>query len=281
MLAVDSSLAGSQVGCPTCQGVVTIPLLDPPPSQPYAPPPSDTPISLNCPLCAGLFQVLSSSQGQQVSCPHCAGVIQVPFFEAPPGMASGAPPPFEPPAYEPPPSFAPPSFGVPPSNPGHLNAPPEPTWSPKPLFPSNPAPAAPSSPPQFRVEPPASNRPVPLSDPRVAGGGFSGANRPIPVTPPMTPPAPPAPLPSFETVAKKEPARTRRAETVAILPTEDGSAVALHDPVKTVGKPGQEIELRQLTPEEKAKRRVTRNIVMVTGSLLLLTIVMIVLINLR
>ena len=65
-----------------------------------------------------------------------------------------------------------------------------------------------------------------------------------------------------------------------MLPTEDGGAVALRDPVKTIGRPGHEIELRQLSPEEKAKRRLTRNIIMVTASLLLLTIVMFVLMNL-
>ena len=64
-----------------------------------------------------------------------------------------------------------------------------------------------------------------------------------------------------------------------MLPTEDGKVVPLHDPIKTVGRPGQEIELRQLSPQEKARRRAVRNLIMSVGSIVLLTIVFYVLLK--
>jgi len=258
MLSVDSSMAGCQVACPTCQGVVTIPAIEapaPPPSYPPPAPATESVASLNCPLCTGLFQVLASSQGQQVACPHCGGLIQVPLFSAGDPSGMNAPPPYGNP-YEPP--ITPP-------------APAAPARTPQPLF--QPPPAPPSPAPPWQPERRAAQRPIPLHE--APGGSFAPplSNRPIP-----TSPAAPH-IPHFNP-DKTEPTRTIRAEPVALLPTDDGGVVALHDPVKTVGRPGQEIELRQLTSEEKAKRRVTRNIVMVAASLLLMVIVMFVLMRL-
>lgn len=263
LLAVDSSMAGCQVACPTCQGVVTIPAMEapapaPPSFAPPAPPalPPDAMASLNCPLCTGLFQVMASSQGQQVTCPHCGGLIQVPLFDTGDPSSAAAPPYGSP--YEPPYSSAP--------DPAHAS--PGPLWAPQPLFPS--APSVPSPPPPWQPERPSASRPIPLHQAAPESFAPAPANRPIPATPS---------LPGFPVFdpAKKEPTKATRSEPVAMLPTEDGGTVALHDPVKTVGRPGQEIELRQLSPEEKAKRRLTRNIIMVTASLLLLLIVMVVL----
>lgn len=262
MLSVDSSMAGYQVACPTCQGIVTVPAFDAP--VPPPPPPVDDAVSLNCPLCMGLFQVLASSQGQQVSCPHCAGLVQVPVFSDPTGGAPTAP-------------FG----GVPEST----FAPPEPVWAPQPLFPSAPspvpsppaplptfAPSPPSYAPVPNVPTPASGgmRPIPVSESAGAGRGAMAPNRPIAVSEASTGGLVFNPQPSAT-------ARPTKAEPVALLPTEDGQVVALRDPVKTIGRPGQEVELRQLSPEEKTKRRITRNIIMVAASLLLLTIVMFVL----
>ncbi len=65
--------------------------------------------------------------------------------------------------------------------------------------------------------------------------------------------------------------------TVAI-PTEDGSVVAVKDKVKTVEFHGEEVELRRLTPEEKQRRRLIKNIIMAFLGILFLAIVTIVLV---
>lgn len=55
---------------------------------------------------------------------------------------------------------------------------------------------------------------------------------------------------------------SRRAKDGGVLlPTEDGTVVALRDPVKTIGVGDEERELRQLSAEEKARRRFRRNVV--------------------
>jgi len=68
------------------------------------------------------------------------------------------------------------------------------------------------------------------------------------------------------------PVSTRpRKEEPVILRTADGGYVAVDDSVKTVRVKGEEVELRRLTPEEKARRRFRRNVVMwAIGALLLI-----------
>ena len=125
-------MSGQPVACPTCQGVIVVPAFppdgayaDPAAAYPpdYAPPPpppppptsgpsssslGNDPVPLGCPHCGGMFQVLPSMAGQQVSCPHCQGVIVVPGFGgSPSGMA---PPDFPPPSMQPP---SPPPQGPP------------------------------------------------------------------------------------------------------------------------------------------------------------------------
>ncbi len=66
---------------------------------------------------------------------------------------------------------------------------------------------------------------------------------------------------------------TQLAPTAPVLiPTEDGGYVAVREPVKTIGKPGQEIELRSLSPDEKQRRRVVTNTVMIIFCVLVLLI---------
>ena len=61
------------------------------------------------------------------------------------------------------------------------------------------------------------------------------------------------------------------AKTI-LLPTEDGGQVALRDPVKTIRDGDEEIELRTLTPEEKARRRFWKNLFVWTFGLVMLAI---------
>lgn len=58
-----------------------------------------------------------------------------------------------------------------------------------------------------------------------------------------------------------------------MIPTEDGKYVALRDPVKRViTAGGGEMELRKLSEEEKASRRMRKNIVMAIGGAIVLLI---------
>lgn len=56
------------------------------------------------------------------------------------------------------------------------------------------------------------------------------------------------------------------------VPTEDGGYVTVRETPKTIGKGDDEIELRRLTPEEKAKRRFRRNVIMFTVCMAILGI---------
>jgi len=46
-----------------------------------------------------------------------------------------------------------------------------------------------------------------------------------------------------------------------VIPAEDGTLVTLREPVKTVGEGDEEIELRSLTPEEKERKRLKKNVI--------------------
>ena len=47
-----------------------------------------------------------------------------------------------------------------------------------------------------------------------------------------------------------------------VLPTEDGGYVKLREPVKTIGRGDDAVELRTLSPEEKARRKFKRNLIL-------------------
>ncbi|MBW3597462.1 MAG: hypothetical protein KY475_09335 [Planctomycetes bacterium] len=98
---------------------------------------------------------------------------------------------------------------------------------------------------------------------------------------------PPAAAKSRETT-KKRPAEVEEdsatpagrpgvaADGSILVPTDDGRYVALREPVKTVGKGDREIELRRLTPDEKAARRFKRSLFLATFGLLFLILSMLV-----
>lgn len=56
--------------------------------------------------------------------------------------------------------------------------------------------------------------------------------------------------------------------------TEEGEVVSLHDPVKTVGDGDEQVELHQLTPEERAARRFRKNLIVWTVGILILVATM-------
>ncbi len=71
------------------------------------------------------------------------------------------------------------------------------------------------------------------------------------------------------------------ADGSVLIPTDDGGFIALREPVKTVSVKGQEIELRRLTPEEKAARRFKRNLFVAGFGMLFLIAMMLIMHFLR
>ena len=62
----------------------------------------------------------------------------------------------------------------------------------------------------------------------------------------------------------------KQIEGTVLIPTDDGSYARVYEPKRTVGYGDEEVELRQLTAEEKAWRRFKRNVIMWTiGTLIL------------
>lgn len=134
----------------------------------------------------------------------------------------------------------------------------------------------PGSPP-LGVEQAATWQPVPTVAGEYSPSPFPGGPT-LPFTDPMAPSAAATGGGSRPILASADTVRIP-SDAVAVLSTEDGELVPLRNPVKTIGKPGEEIELRQLTPVERARRRLIRNTVMATVCLLLLTLVFVVLLR--
>jgi len=57
------------------------------------------------------------------------------------------------------------------------------------------------------------------------------------------------------------------------LPTEDGSVMVVTESPKTVGSGEEAIEVRRLSPEEKARRRFRRNMILWSLCILVLLVV--------
>jgi hypothetical protein len=240
LFQVDDSLAGMEVNCPHCAGLVTVPLE-------AAEPPPQTAFDLHCPMCMGQFQVTLDMSGQEVNCPHCQQVVSVPdlrdevlWEETPPQEADSSPQSKEAVTNEAlyPPGYAPP-----------------------------------------QAEPSLDD----LLPPAIMGASASAASVDDPLLPPIAGEvvAPPSDVPSPPPIAENErkplpaPIPSRPKDTI-LIPTEHG-LVGVHEPVKTVMYGGEEVELRQLSPDEKARRRVLRNTVFVVFCLVVLIGVMLVL----
>jgi predicted nucleic acid-binding Zn ribbon protein len=63
-----------------------------------------------------------------------------------------------------------------------------------------------------------------------------------------------------------------------VLPTPDGDYVTVENKegVKTISDKGQEIEIRKLSPAERARRRRVKNIIMFTFAVVLLVVVVVI-----
>jgi hypothetical protein len=290
LFQVDDSLAGYEVNCPHCAGLVTVPSFE---AEANLPPPA---MELGCPMCSGLFQVTADTAGQQVSCPHCGQLVQIPSAEqfsdgyAPDMSAYGhapfAPPPSPSPQLPPPtdPAWFPPTTNEPSPGWQHPSAPtPTPASAEQPgvttddagLFPPGYIPKREVKPSDKGPAQPSEKKPKeksPAVDPLLPPMA-SEASPQLPVGPETLLPRAAA---AGETRAERKPlpvnTPSQSSKGQVLIPTEKG-LVGVREPVKKIQHRGQEIELRQLTPEEKSRRRLIRNAIFFGGCLLLLMLV--------
>jgi hypothetical protein len=235
-------------------------------------------VPLQCPLCAGLIQIDTALAGQTAICPLCEGVIGLPPAEAlaaafspPAGDASAGP---LPPADDLPPQ----SDRLPPSSKPATPRPP-----PEPLFRRPTEDRLPPAAKLQAVEQPA-ERPVEQNDaiesllPPGAGvvGPPPAVTEPAPARPKKLIDSllPPGAASASAAAAPGEqvpiPAAPRRGPLTPIqlpagtaaVPTPDGGFVTIKDTPKTIVHGDEEIEVRRLTPAEKAQRRFRRNLIL-------------------
>jgi len=94
----------------------------------------------------------------------------------------------------------------------------------------------------------------------------------------MLPPSADAPLDSSPksstpmTIGSNRPIPAPAEDDEIVIPTEDGGYAKLHEPVKTVAIGDAEMELRRLSPEEKAKRRNRKSLIMLTVGMIFLLV---------
>jgi hypothetical protein len=274
LFQVDSSMSGQQVACPHCQALVAVPAMQapgPPGPLPSQPGPIAPPGQPSSPL-------PPAPSGPQ---PDPAGG----FPGAPVTPASTAP--VLPPGVGPSTTRPTTVVGTPqaqnarttpapaqrtagqsrPMRPVPVDSQAAPTPSSKPLtVPTGPA-AAPGGASRLPTSAP---RPIPTGANRGAESllppGISG--QPGTSGKPAGPEKSSTPIP--------QPA-AKSSESRISVPTEDGGYVTLRDPVKTVGRGDDAIELRTLSPEERARRKLKRNLVLWGFGLLIISITLVLL----
>lgn len=253
MMEIDASMAGMQVTCPTCQGVVQTPPLEEPPAQD----PTGA-VSLACPLCQGAFQVVPEMAGQQVACPHCEQPVGIPdLWNAPPAG-------FEREATQADDDGLPVVRGGRGKkrklNLGNLDdlLPPGADLLPPVL--SSPAsePAVEVSfPPMPTAEEPPPNQPLDLAASLLPPGAVASGGLPASVGEQR----------AISTTPVKRPVRMPTNVEGTVVPTPDGGYTTLQDrPKKVEGV----AESSKLSPEEKAARRLRMNIIVYTVCFIIL-----------
>ena len=101
-----------------------------------------------------------------------------------------------------------------------------------------------------------------MSPPSAAGSGTAGMPRPSGRPGARAVPGQAARLQRF----------TRPAGSSIVLPTEDGAYVTIREPVKTIGRGDDAIELRSLSAEERKRRKFKKNLVLWGFGLLIIGI---------
>ncbi len=276
------------------------------------------PISFACPFCSGVFQVDQQQAATQVYCPHCEKVIDLPtqLEESLPSTTTPDPASSKPGSTS---NKQRASRKKPvPQSPDNKNLFPPgyvPDSPPTPLADSQ---STSTAPPEEPPEPVASTSPSvpdtkPTSEPTTRHSDPPGAALPRPTgasTSPSKSAAEALLPPGVTSQSSGSPNTTDNSlpSTDHLLPpavsageskedlfsgidagshaTLDNSAeephtpqIALLDPVKTVEKHGQEIELKQRTPEEKIRWKLRKNLVLWISGILILLITLYVMKN--
>ncbi len=303
VLQIDSAWGGQQVACPLCQGAIALPAEAALLAMLAAPPPAPA-NALHCPVCSGPFQVAPALAAQQVNCPHCGSLVAVPALAAGPPTESHVAAQWEP-AREQPATIddlLPPGAAAAPAGPPAQS---QPAGSRR-----RPAEAAPGAddrfppgyrPPTARREPrppdvPRPPEPAPAKKPKVdvtellPPGAAEAEPTPVahavasPVVPlePLLPPgagsADAAAVPHEQlpipAAPQRAPAKPAGVPPGAIaVPTDDGGYVVVTESSKTVGGGEDAVEVRRLTPEEKARRRFRRGVILWGFCILVLLVV--------
>lgn len=232
-------------------------------------------VTLECPLCRGMIQVDCAMAGQQLACPLCQGTMQVPPAEA--LAAAIAPPIAGTPAYAPaiPPvpvtlmSLACPTCGgmfqVPPSAAGMQL--PCPACGQLVTIPDASALAA-ASPPPAPVRPTSELEAMsPAADvasllpPGAAETGAAAAGQMPPSGPSwdvktLLPPG------AADAGTPGEQVALPPAPRPILAPIAGDPTVAVKEKPKVIGRGQNEVEVRRLSPEEKARRKLIRNVIL-------------------
>ena len=223
-------------------------------------------VTLECPLCRGMIQVDAASGGQQVACPLCRGMMQVPALDL---LAAIAQPP-PPPAFASPPPTPP---AVPPPMPRPFAAVPMELMS---L-------SCPSCGGMFQVPPSAAGMQLPCPTCRQMVTIPDAAPASMSATPSFSPrqatPEESEPLESLLPPGAADPSVVPQSESPLpaaprpVLVTAgpvDANPLAVRNQPKFVGQGMDQVEIRRLTAEEKARRRAVRNVILFVISVAIL-----------
>lgn len=264
---VDSSMAGGQVACPHCRNVVVLPAMGAvAPAQPTFPqtpgvqqpfpnvsapqpqPPHEQPVRPPSPQAP----IVGPVQEQAVKAPGAGQPLRpVPVVPQQPQRPAGGQTPIRTPSQRQP---------ITPASP-----------TPRPIPTSQPTVTGPRTADSQKTTPkptsPASgrdktgSRPLPMSAPR-----------PVPTSPTRSAaPTPSTPVPSTPSQ------RPTGGGKSLVIPTEDGTFVTLRDPIKTVGEGDEEMELKSLSPEEREKKKLKKNLIVWGFGLVIIAITLYVL----
>jgi ribosomal protein S27E len=259
MIQVDASAAGQQVACPLCQGTMQVPPADvlaaafAPPGPPSSPPPGfaggmpPVPVALMplaCPTCGGMFQVPPSAAGMELPCPACGQLVTIPD---PAALAAAAP------------------------LPGGADDDrdrPQAHWS--------AAPAA-AGPQVISAATDVASLLPPGAAEAEAAGETAAPGTAWDVKALLPPGAAEAGAPGEQVALPQAPRPILVSHTAAgsiLFPTPEGHVMALEEKPKVIGQGENEVEVRRLTPAEKARRKLVRNVILfVVGVAGLLAIV--------
>jgi ribosomal protein S27E len=201
-------------------------------------------VTLECPRCRGMIQVDSSAAGRQVECPLCTGTMQIPSAEA-----LAAAPPTPPPAYSQPPPVPPP---MPPMPRGMPRVPVD-------LM----SVACPSCGGTFQVPPSTAGMqlPCPACRQLVSIPEMTGPSLPADASEPVESLLPPGAA-NAATLPGEQMPLPAAPRPAFVAPATEGDRLVVQERPKVMGEGHEAVELRRLSPEEKARRRAVRNAIL-------------------